>query len=212
VAAIRLINGDLPWSDNTDWMMPADDHKSEHWLHVAPQDVDFMIPLILDHVKDTKCCIQAGGAVGVWPTRLAQYFDSVISFEPEPVNYKCLEWNTRDVDNLKCVNAALGVDGFVRMDRTEGEKHNCGAFYVVEGGDIPVMSIDGLDINPSLIYLDIEGSEYNALQGALDTIDRCHPVIGLECKFKRYGGDPIKMLKGLGYKEIAKYKNDILLA
>jgi len=70
-----------------------------------------------------------------------------------------------------------------------------------------------------LIYLDIEGAETDALLGATDTIAKYRPVIGLEDKknqfYRRFGykRSPVEMLvKDFGYKRIASYHLDVILA
>ena len=176
-------------------------------LDAANLAIDYVRPLL----KGTECCIQAGGCIGIWPVRFAELFDRVVSFEPERRNYIKLEKATQDIDGVTAYNAALGrQSGFVHMEITAGEKenNNCGAYYMRDGGDIPVMTIDSLGLNPDLIYLDIEGAEYMALEGAAETIKRCSPVIGVEDKHHnaRYGLPKIDdlLVDRYGYKSVGQ--------
>ena len=65
-----------------------------------------------------------------------------------------------------------------------------------------------------LIHLDIEGFEYYALKGAVETIKRTKPVIALEWMNHgeaRYGSsndDIEKFLNELGYKSVEKIYNE----
>jgi len=216
----KIVNGTLPWTDRTEWLYPAaDNHRIDWWFKKGPLDVDPALKLIIPHLENRGCCIQAGGCVGVWPIRLAQFFDVVHTFEPEPVNYQCLIRNTVGIDNIHCHEAALGKDrnAMVHMEVPQKLTGNCGAFQVIAGGDITTMCIDDLNINPSMIYMDIEGSEYDAIKGASETIKRCRPVIGMEDKGwnSRYnnGASPVELLKSeFNYRVLCKpFTSDIIL-
>ena len=88
---------------------------------------------------------------------------------------------------------------------------------MIEKGKIKTTCLDDMDITPSLIYLDIEGSEYDALMGASETIRRSLPVIGMEDKGwnSRYnhGASPVDLLKSrFDYKVLCKpFASDIIL-
>lgn len=212
----KIIRGKLPWSDKGQWVFPSDEFRNRSFKE-RPGDLDAVIPMLLPLLTRRNTCIQAGGCLGLWPLRLAQFFDQVITFEPDPVNYQCLVENTSDIENISSTHAALGNStGTVHMQRDEHEVGNCGAYYVVPGGDIPIVNIDDLHVDVDLIYLDIEGYEYHALMGAKDTIRRSRPVIGLEDKNlnARYDGmDAVNMLiDEFGYTIHGRpYRLDIIL-
>lgn len=148
----------------------------------------------------------------MWPLRLAQVFDQVITFEPEAVNYACLLHNTIGVRNIYPINCALGSNPSkkVRMGLEPKMIGHCGAWQVMDDGDIPVVRIDDLNRDDvDLIYLDVEGSEYDAIAGASRTIESCRPVIGLENKGfnRRYnnGASAVDMLISQhGYRVLCK--------
>jgi FkbM family methyltransferase len=164
---------------------------------------------ILPFVKNKGVCIQAGGNVGMWPKEFARHFDLVYTFEPNPLNFKCLMRNCEE-SNIAKVEAALGdKDGNAAIQEVE---NNCGACFIKDGNEFPVMTIDGLELDAcDLIQLDIEGYELNALRGAAETIVKLKPVIVVEDKglSERYGskeGDITKYLSTFGY-TIAKHIN-----
>ena len=70
-------------------------------------------------------------------------------------------------------------------------------------------TIDSLALTDvDYIQLDIEGSEWVALQGAAETIPRCHPMIQVELRnhTKRYGqsNEAVRALLGSwGYREVS---------
>jgi FkbM family methyltransferase len=181
----KIIGGTLPWSDKTSWLWPMSDRERlQRWFRDGPGDLDAALPMLLPHLKDRRTVVQAGGCVGIWPVRLSQFFSTVRTFEPEPVNFSCLEANTAHLANVIPVCAALGeLEKRVSMVWPEmGRKAgNPGTFHVGDGSDAAMMTIDSLELDDcDLIYLDIEGYEVAALRGAAETIERCSPVIGVE--------------------------------
>jgi FkbM family methyltransferase len=117
--------------------------------------------------------------------------------------------NLRGLDILK-FNAALS-------DKTgrcglKVNPHNCGDDQTTVGEEIETVSIDSLGVDPDLIYLDIQGDEHAALTGALETLERCSPVIGIEVdnKLARLKGDAVALLKDLGYVQFGKSHQDWL--
>ena len=160
--------------------------------------------------------VQAGGACGIWPARLAASFAKVMTIEPLADNFQCLAWNIEGECNANrriiAVNGVLGSgeEGtFVGMKQHPREEHNAGSQQVellpLEINDNTTMytvhTIDGLcsPYDVSLICLDLEGYELQALKGAFTTIDRCEPVIvvedkGLSEKFGTRKGDVVRYL------------------
>lgn len=167
----------------------------------------------LAHVKKFDLCIQAGGNVGIWPKYLSGKFGEVYTFEPDRENFDCLIENTMGIDNIKPIMAALGdAEVFASLD---GNPKNCGAYQICEGDDFPVFTIDGLGLDPDFICLDIEGFEFKALMGGVQTIMRCHPVIMYEDKglSERYGtkkGHIAEFLQDFGYKIVDAVHRDFI--
>lgn len=218
----KIVEGALPWTDRTKWLYPAADrNRIDWWFEQGPLDVDPAMEVIQPHLLGQRSCIQAGGCVGVWPIRLAQFFDNVHTFEAEPINYQCLVNNIEGIGNIRHYNAALGKDNTLKihMEIPEKLRGNCGAYQVIPGGDIDTVCIDDLGLDDvDLIYLDIEGSEYDALMGAAKTINTSRPMIGMEDKgwHSRYnnGASPVKLLTSkFGYRILCKpFRSDIILA
>lgn len=139
------------------------------------------------HCRGFDVAIQAGGNCGVWPASMGKTFRAVYTFEPDPINFRCLCANA-PAENIFKFNAALGnVRRPVGLHR---RPENVGAHQVDGYGDIPTMRIDDLGLSTcDLIYLDIEGYELLALTAAHETIGRTRPVIVVEDKgmSERYG-------------------------
>jgi len=161
--------------------------------------------------RKTDLVIQAGGNVGVWPRHLRKSFKRVLTFEPSIENFELMLKNLPGVD-VEMTFAALGeragTCGIVLNPQ------NCGDDQTIPGGDVPVIAIDDLNVDPDLIYLDIQGDELSVLKGAVETIKRCYPVVGLEIdghSMKRHG-DPRPFLLEFGYERVGREHQDELFA
>lgn len=172
------------------------------------------IPKIVYRCTDKRVAVQAGGNVGLWPKRLSDFFDEVITFEPDSLNFECLGLNCANIPNIRAYKKALGA----KSDRKAlyRDPSNCGAHAIVDGDEFDVVSIDSLNLHTcDLIQLDVEGYELFALQGAEDTIRRCSPTICVELKSlgKGYGiqdEQVVAWLRERGYREKMKLGRDVL--
>ena len=164
--------------------------------------------------KQKRVCVQAGGNVGVFAKRLSTYFDTVHTWEPMPDNLECLDKNNMP-DNVVLHRGAIGDEiGTVKIASTI--PNNCGATQVEKGGDIQLDTIDSLEAEVDLIWLDIEGFEYKALLGAMKTIEEYNPVIVIENKglMPEFGGDLngskefVDWMNSIGYKRKRRMMRD----
>lgn len=169
-------------------------------------------------MRDLSLCIQAGGACGIWPVYLSRYFERVVTFEPDPDNYKCLLQNmSHALGEITAYHGALGREtgkGSLCLDPSELD--NSGAFYLVPGQDVKIGTIDNLEVDScGLIQLDIEGFELEALQGGRQTIEKYRPVVMIEEKPLPQSTRPHTLarewLQALGYKEVARIHRDVIL-
>lgn len=161
-----------------------------------------------------RTVIDGGAHVGMWTRTFAGLFERVIAFEPAPDTFACLKYNV-DAANVEFRNQALGAThGKVHMtlEGFEGTKRerNSGARYVASGGEIDRVTVDSLGLRDlDLLKMDIEGSEVEALQGAMETLARCRPVVLFESKneWRRRGfpeNAPHEILASLGAVKFAK--------
>lgn len=192
---------------------PADDDWCYRVIHAEVADADIAVNL----AKGRTLAVQAGGNVGVWASRLAKSFGTVVTVEPDATNYECLKRNVPLT--VQYQRAGFGsAPGSLSLVNVNG---NAGAHYVNFNGDgsIPIITIDSLDLPAcDLLILDVEGSEPAALYGAEQTIRRFKPVIMFEEKGlseRYYGikrGTAEKWLAGMGYVVKAKVRADVVMA
>ena len=162
------------------------------------QDIPFLREAV-GYCTQHRTVIQAGGNAGMYPVELADHFDRVFTFEPEPLNFFCLERNTAHLVDVQAINGVLGDSR--EPVSISGWEPNCGSYEVSGDGDIQQLVIDDIGLTDlDFIQLDVQGFEGRALKGAIDTIQRSHPVIMLE---EGYGTTPLALLKTLGYVQVA---------
>lgn len=144
-----------------------------------------------------RAVVQAGGCSGLWPIALAHYFARVYTFEPEPINFLCLEANVKATPNVSAFECALG-DRSTSVGMTR-PKVGAGLWRVEGEGDIPMHTIDHVlgDVAVDAIVLDIEGYEVQALRGAERVIERDRPVLWFE--FLHHTADIETFLAEHGY-------------
>jgi FkbM family methyltransferase len=146
--------------------------------------------------------VHAGTFIGdMLPTFSRACSGTVYAFEPVLENYVmaklCVQEN--GLDNVILSNAGLGSSISVAKINTadEGHAHRGGASQISDHGQpTALLTIDAFKIsNLSVIHLDVEGHELEALRGALDSIQQSAPVILIEDNERNCAG----FLTSLGY-------------
>jgi FkbM family methyltransferase len=172
---------------------------------------------ISKYCTQRRVVLQAGGNAGMYPAKYAELFETVYTFEPDPLNFYCLTKNVPD--NVVKIQSCLGEShNFVNLSYNEmhPKKPNSGGLRVNGIGTIPTLRIDDFNFdNVDLIHFDIEGFELFALKGAVETIKRCKPLIALELnglaeKFNHSDNDVTNFLSTLGYVRLSEVDDDIV--
>lgn len=151
------------------------------WNRKGLEALEQVLPL----VKKRDAVVQAGGCLGVFAKRLASEFKAVYVFEPSQ-QFVNMTANAPE-PNIIRFQAALGnAPGMVEpinslKDYKDKVTLHSGMTMVKPGGIVPTICLDDLELlYCDLLYFDVEGYELYALDGALDTIKRCKPVIVVE--------------------------------
>jgi len=133
---------------------------------------------ISKYVTDKKVVVQAGGNCGLYPKQYGKLFNTVYTFEPDWLNFYCLVKNCPDENIIKSQACVGNSPGLVKLKVKDWSR---GKSFINGEGSYPVYLIDNLGLTDcSLIHLDIEGYEYFALCGAINTITKFKPVIAIE--------------------------------
>jgi hypothetical protein len=105
----------------------------------------------------------------------------------------------------------VNVSQLIRPERL----HDIGGVHVNGTGFIPTIILDNLNLTDcNLIQLDVEGYEFNALLGAIETIKKFKPVLCIEfCEkwLNRYNTNSenvLNLLNKLNYKLVDTHGSD----
>lgn len=140
--------------------------------------------------------IHAGTFFGDFLPALSSAISSnsyVWAFEPSKENYRCAKITTmiNELDNVKLFNSGLGETSKTSkmVIKTNNGVNLGGASRILDENenigtmiDVDVVKIDDMvgERDISIIQLDVEGYEQQALAGAIETIKRCKPLLILE--------------------------------
>lgn len=153
-------------------------------LRYARRDLE-TVDRVLAITPGREIAVQAGGNLGIFPKYLARHFAAVYAFEPDQDLFLSMCRNAPE-QNIVRFQAALGCERAMlgtRRARRDGSSKIAheGVTHVVPGGIVPTLKVDDLGLTRcDLLYLDLEGFELFALNGAVETIARCRPVIAVE--------------------------------
>ena len=179
-----------------------------------------MTEMLVPLCKKTNTLVQAGGNCGLTIKPFCSIFKNIYTFEPDPVNFLCLNLNINDANVYKYQSCIGDKHEMVKMDTIYPSIS--GAFFVNGSGTVPTLKIDDLNLlECDMIMLDIEGYELKALNGAIETIKKYNPVICIEhCEawLARYGTSLADienlLINQLGYtfvnSYVTKYSTDII--
>lgn len=175
-------------------------------------------------IKSYRTCLEFGAHVGTSAILYSPEFKNVISFEPIPDLYECLEYNTKDINNVETYNLAISSES--KMVTIYVNQNNSGS-SVVESKDteklistrwknkkrknfqkMPSYQVEGRSIDSFLfnevdfIKIDTEGYNTEPLTGMVETLKRCSPVIQIERNGQGFGvKESNEILFSLGYKK-----------
>lgn len=150
----------------------------------------FLLDLLAQ--MDSPTVLDIGANIGNHSVALSTKADRVLAFEPLPQVFRLLLDNIQDnqISNIQPFNMALSDEAgmaTIYMDR-EGnvgasgfeKRHKADNAIVVEKqtGDAVLASL-GIE-QVDFIKIDVEAHEAFVLQGLMDTLTRCKPVITME--------------------------------
>lgn len=153
-----------------------------------------VIHAVTETVKAGMTVIDIGAHIGYYSlffTRCVGPHGRVFAFEPLPGNFTLLQKNVQlnNLLNVQTLNQAV----FSRTQEIDitapDDQPNPGSGSLTsETGDknyhVKAISMDDFckdhDLRPDVLKIDVEGSEYDVLVGAKETIGRCRPSLLIE--------------------------------
>ena len=146
----------------------------------------------LELVPERRLAVDGGANVGSWTRALADSFEVVHAFEPNPAAYACLERNVAEWGIAGEVSThARGIsDRRENVSLTTNANGRTISGRISGPGDIECVPIDSLDLPAcSFLKLDVEGYEAQALNGAAETIKKHRPWMVRIGKIDAENGD-----------------------
>lgn len=198
------------------WPWLPDGESDPVMLSAGSQYQHQKLMAALKYVKNSRTAIDVGAHCGLWSLQLGQFFERVECFEPLPMHIEC--WKKNVGWKRLCVlhEVALGAKpfscGIKVVDGLSGRS------YVTTGNDYRVEKLDDFKFSDvDFIKIDVEGYELFVIQGAMDTINRCRPVMVVEQKpghAERYGLSTtaaVMFLEDEGYEVKAEIAGDFVM-
>lgn len=158
-------------------------------------------------VRERIVFVDIGAHCGLWSMQAELDFNTIMAFEPHPLHAAIYPHNMRTT-NWTLNAVALGAsEGSISL--TSGPDSS-GDTYVSGAGDIPMRTLDSFGLERiDLLKIDTEGYELPILNGSVETLRRCRPVIVVEQKgrdMRNHGmkkNGAVEFLKRLGAVELA---------
>jgi FkbM family methyltransferase len=174
----------------------------------AQLEIDF----VLRFVAAGDTVVDAGANVGTHTLAFAQAVGAggrVLAFEPQPTIFELLQRNAavNGAGNVIADHRALGRRQGVRYVPAVNyaARLNTGAVSLLADADgavdsVEVLPLDSLSLDAvRLIKIDVEGMEGEVIAGARDTLDRCRPLLFVECNTVESGTATWEALRGARY-------------
>lgn len=192
------------------WYVPEDDLKI---THVLSEDKDKSNPSyegkyrnqILQQIPNRRTFVDVGANVGIWSFHLAGKFKHTISYEPSRQVLDCLKANIKSLTEIR----EKAIANFIGEAEFHQAGKNCGDGKLCREGikssySVPVVTLDSEKlVDVDLIKIDVQGWEYEVLDGAHNLITRDQPWIIFEvnedidkcCKLMESHNYEVVMLK-----------------
>lgn len=202
---IRCVNG--RWG--VCWYFGKDEYVGRsvhHYGEYNPDECEFMVDLAYEAEEDKQqdiLVLDIGANIGCISQALEYNGYRVVAFEPQPEVFNLLRKNIAG----EAYNIALGrEEGEGKMPKIRyDDKNNVGSMSIGASSvlgtiTVPIKTIDSFNFEDvGVMKIDVEGFEEEVLRGAVDTINRCKPILYIEDDRVTKSASLHAFLKELGY-------------
>jgi len=189
---------------NSFWVLYGQ-HTKPTYLEDAGNGQQVQRNNALKYVNQWRVCLDIGSNIGQWTRPLAEKFQSVVCFEPNPNFRECFEKNIQEK------NVLLWPYGLSDKEHKAKQDFNSTVLQQ-EDGDIECRTLDSFGLtNVDFVKIDVDGFEVPLLNGAMETLTKNNPVINIEMKRDKRVSVVTKcesILQDLGYQFKKRTKSD----
>jgi FkbM family methyltransferase len=149
--------------------------------------------------------LDIGANIGTHTLAYSKHSKWVIAYEPVTSVFTnlCANLALNCIENVYPMHAAVGTKHGITSIPVPilDVENNLGCFSAGSGDQqVPMMPIDAFNLDDiALIKIDVEGNEEEVLRGAIETIQRCKPVLYVENDRKEKSDSLCSFIDGLGY-------------
>jgi FkbM family methyltransferase len=174
-------------------------YTNKYGIYVIPEEIEYTYTartiidgyvhegVTIDYIRSVGGnIIHAGTGFGDFLPGLKEV-NKIYSFEPNVLMYECAKQviELNELTNVQLFNMAIGANnGHCKLNHIDSKGREMGPrSEITNGYDTVMVTLDTIipdDVRIDLIHLDLEGSEFDALEGAKNIIERCKPIIVLE--------------------------------
>ena len=136
------------------------------------------------YLRAGDVAVDVGANVGTTALAMAQQVGPqghVIALEPQPVVAHCLAaaLAANGLSQVRLLTVAAGQQsGMVKMDFSQPLSNHGTAKVASQGDSVPMIRLDDLELaRCALIKIDVEGYEWQVIEGARATIGRLRPTL-----------------------------------
>jgi len=149
-----------------------------------------ILPLVLPFIPEGGTVLDIGANIGSHTVAYANRVGNkgaVYAFEPNKIAFKCLEYNTKDYNNIQIFECAIGETWGACEIKNNSENLGMAFIELSEKGICisPLDAFSGIGADNFIkkcdfIKIDVEGYELEVLKGAKETIKKYFPVMLIE--------------------------------
>lgn len=133
------------------------------------------------------CGAFTGDSILDFVDRWGDGYSEIIACEPDPINYEKLLQTIKEHGIKNVTTVPMGMYSSQTTLRFHASGEMSAGFDMNGEMELQVDTIDNIAEHKdvSIIKMDIEGSELDALEGARKTIDRCRPILMISAYHKK---------------------------
>ena len=189
------------------YLFPSNDTHFDRWMlegEYQQKQRDALFEY-MEERRPIEYIADVGAHVGLWSRPMMRRANTkyIWAFEPNNSVRECYVLNMGGFDNYSIYPVALGhknMKGFLNVETDNSGNTNV---HPTRSGNTEIRTLDSFNFEHlDYIKVDVEGFEYNFLQGAVDTLNRCRPFVHLEMKSKNMRNskdDFYRFMKNIGY-------------